>query len=278
VSIRNITSFERPATVEEAFALISSGGIPISGGTNVILHSPAHPSVLVDLTALTLAGIEVSDTGLTIGANTTLTELLEHPETSVVADGVIASMMRRVGSPLLRNVATVGGHVARGRLSDIITVFLALDAAVTIYDGESRVMPLADYFRHRIHRTTTIVTAVHIARPAEPSSAHFVKFSQTAFDLAILNCACRVDLDGDGAIAAARVVLGETPGLAASVDEAESMMIGRPLDAGVIERAAALAAEHFPARSDDRASADFRRHLAEVLVLRCLRPIAGRLT
>ena len=186
-------------------------------------------------------------------------------------------MLRLVGSPLLRNRATIGGHLARGRLSDVIPVLLALDAVITWYDGTVREGPLADFYGSAVHRTPIIVTAVTIPAVHRPSTASFRKFSRTHFDLAILNCACRIDITDEGTVAAARVVVGETPALAASVTDAEVLLHGRPLDPTAITAAAALAATEIPARDDDRASAEYRRAIAEVLVRRCLADIASRL-
>lgn len=277
MSLANVTGFVRPADLGEAFAAVQHGAIPVSGGTAVILHTPSIPSTLVDLTGLPLSGISASEGAFAIGATTTLSEMLEHPGLAAHADGVIAEMLAMVGSPLLRNRATIGGHLGRGRLSDVIPVLLALDATVSWYDGEERDEPLAAFYAAGIHRTPMIITGVAIPALHRPAAAAFRKFSRTHFDLAILNCACRVSLADDGTVHAARVVVGETPELGASVNDAEAMLRGRPFDPSAIAAAATIAATEIPARTDDRASADYRRALAAVLVRRCLADIASRL-
>jgi len=277
MSIHEVTAYERPATIGEAFAAVAAGGIPVSGGTDVILHPRTAGATLVDLTGLAMAAIALDDDALVVGANATLSDLLEHPAASRLADGVIAKMLREVGSPLLRNIATVGGHLARGRLSDVIPVLLALDATIGYHDGAERSEPLAAFYRERRHTSTLIVTGITIPVPRAPSGAAFRKFSRTGFDLAILNAACRVDMEG-GRVSAARVVVGETPALGASVTSAEAALVGEPLGEVTIARAAAEAAAQIPARDDARASAEYRRALAEVLVRRCLDEISRRLS
>jgi len=137
VSIANVARFLRPADLAGAIAAVRSGAIPVSGGTDVMLHPPARPTELVDLTALPLNGIESYEGGLRIGATTTLTAMLEDPRVAAIGDGVVTGMLAEVGSPLLRNRATVGGHLARGRLSDVIPVLLDYPADYTSLDGRA---------------------------------------------------------------------------------------------------------------------------------------------
>ena len=259
-------------------AAVRAGAIPVSGGTDVMLHPPAQATEMVDLTVLPLAGIESYRGGVRIGATTTLTAMLGDPLVTAIAGGVVATMLVEVGSPLLRNRATIGGHLARGRLSDVIPVLLALDATITWNDGSAHTQSLAGFYREGRHRTPLVITAVTIPQPPPRSGAAFRKFTRTAFELAILNCACRIDLDNNAAISAARVVVGETPAVAASMSDVEVHLAGRPFTPEVIQASAHMAAAAVPARSDERATAEYRRVLAEVLVRRCLTEIAERLT
>jgi CO/xanthine dehydrogenase FAD-binding subunit len=254
MSIANVARFIRPASVDEAVAAVRSGALPVSGGTDVMLHPPARLTDFVDLTALPLAGIEPYAGGVRIGATTTLTAILQDPLVAGLGDGVITAMLVEVGSPLLRNRATIGGHLARGRLSDVIPVLLALDATVTWNDGSDHNQSLAAFYREGRHKAPLVITAVTIPKPKAPSGAAFRKFTRTAFELAILNCACRVDLDASGKIAAARIVLGETPSVGASLNDVEVHLRGRALTVDTIAAAASMSAEVVPARSDERAS------------------------
>jgi len=274
MSLEHIIAITRPATLAEAFEQIVVGAVPISGGTDVILRRRLGQVSLVDLTGLPLSGIAVGDDALVIGGTTTLTEILEHETAATMASGVLATMLRQVGSPLLRNVATIGGHLARGRLSDVVPVLLALDASVHYHDGVDRSKILEAFYAEGHNRHPLIVTGLSIPIPRPPSASAFRKFSRTGFDLAILNAACRLDTV-DGKVSEARVVVGETPALAARVPAAEAELIGTMLGPGAIERASSAAATEIPAEDDERGSADYRRALAGVLVRRCLDEIEG---
>ena len=273
MSLEHVTAFTRPATLADAYRQVLDGGIPISGGTDVILRRRPLGTSLVDLTGLPLDAIDVSDDRVVIGATATLTDVLRHETLRAMAGGVIADMLRQVGSPLLRNVATIGGHVARGRLSDVIPVLLALDASISFYDGGDRTEGLEAFYAADRHRDRVIVTGISIPIPGTGTAAAFRKFSRTGFDLAILNAACRVDV-ADGIVAGARIIVGETPALGARVPAAEQSLVGGPIDARAIDATVTTAAGAIPAGDDQRASAAYRRALAGVLVRRCLDAIA----
>src|SRR4030066_368912 len=71
------------------------------------------------------------------------------------------------GSPLLRNAATIGGHLARRRYSDIVPVLLALDAGVTVYEGAERTLPLAAFYAEGTGRSRVLITEVQIPPAGE---------------------------------------------------------------------------------------------------------------
>ncbi len=270
-------NYVRPSSLDEVLALVSAGGARIvAGGTDVILHPSPEVRTLVDLSALDLDYIDGDGDHFRIGAMATLTAMLEHDGLAGLLDGFIAGMLRQVGSPLLRNIATIGGHLARGRLSDVIPVLLALDARVGFFDGAHRELDLAGYYGGDLHRTPMVVTEVVVPRPGGEAAASFLKFARTAYDLAALNCACLVRVE-DGRVAHSRVVIGETPRLGRSVAAAEEALTARPLDGDTIEATARVASETVEVGDDLRASADYRRHLAYVLTKRCLTEISERL-
>ena len=119
--------------------------------------------MLVDLAHLGLDRIEVAGDGsIRLGAMVTLTDMMEHPALRALPSGVIHEMMVHVGSPLLRNAASIGGHLARGWLSDVIPVLLVLDASVEFFDGEHRTAGLDRYYEERLHEGPHILTGVAI--------------------------------------------------------------------------------------------------------------------
>jgi len=276
MSLTGITAYLRPQTLEEAYSCLGSGALAVAGGTDVLRHSRVGVHTLVDLGALPLRYVR-EEHGFAVGANATLTDLLEHPGLAAHLDGVIAGMLQAVGSPLLRNAATIGGHLARRRYSDIVPVLLALDAGVTVYEGAERTLPLADFYGEGAAPSRALITEVQIPPAGKDTAAAFLKFSRTVFDFALLNCAVLVRRDGPERVGHCRIVVGETPALGASVPEAEDALRGTPFDDASIAAAAEAAVAAVPFAGDQRAAADYRRALCRVGVRRCLEEARRRL-
>jgi len=270
-----LTEYLHPESVEEAFRTLQELGESarlVGGGTDLTVHPPADVTTLVDLSRTGLRGIDADDAGFHIGASTTLTDVFDYPPFADVWSGVLPAMLAQVASPLHRNAASIGGHLARGRLSDVVPVLLAIDAKISFYDGGDHQVPLTEFYSTRKNRTRLVVTGVHLDR--DTARAAFRKFARTTYDLAILNVACAIRVDDD-VISWARVVVGERPTLAVELCEASSALVGRRLDAETIGQASKKAMETVEVRSDPRASAEYRRHLTEVLVRRCLTETTG---
>ncbi len=270
-------AYERPASVADAYARLAAGGAQlVAGGTDVIRRQDPAVTTLVDLSRAGLDAIAAAGGALRIGAMATLTDVLRHPGVAALLHGQMAAMLGQVGSPLLRNVATIGGHLARGRLSDIVPMLLVLDARVEYWDGARQDIDLARYYAEQRHRTPHVLTELVVPAPPPGAAGAFVKFARTRFDLALLNCACLVAMDG-GRVGVARLAVGETPALATRVGEVEAMLVGGPLDDAAIAAASGHAAGVVEVGTDLRAGAPYRRRLVEVAVRRCLTSAAARL-
>ena len=98
MSLTGITAYLRPQTLEEAYSCLGSGALAVAGGTDVLRHTHVGVHTLVDVSALPLRYIR-DERGFAIGANATLTDLLEHPGLAAYLDGVIAGMLRAGGLP-----------------------------------------------------------------------------------------------------------------------------------------------------------------------------------
>ena len=274
-----VTNYLRPSSPEEALTLLRDGGKSaryVAGGADVARTLPSDVTTLIDLCAMNLSSIEEGPDGIVIGATATLNDVLEDESVAGICGGVIVDMMRKVGSPLLRNIATVGGTLASAHSwSDVIPLFLVLDARVTVYDGEYKTLGIADAYASREELADSIITSVTIPTSVSGDYAAFHKFSRTAYDIALLNCACRVHIE-DGRCSDARIAAGGTPRLAARISQAEDALRGEALSDDTIERVARVARDAVQTADDRRASGEYRKQLVYAGVKDCLSEIAGK--
>jgi CO/xanthine dehydrogenase FAD-binding subunit len=279
VPVAQITAYHRPPDVAAAWALLAGGGDAVrllAGGTDLAVRCPAEVRELVDLADAGLSGVTATGDGqLRLGATTTFTELLEAPEVTAYGTGVVGEMLGQLGSVLHRNSATIGGHVARARMSDVVPVLLALDATVVVHDGSDHELPLAEFLAGP--PGVRVITAVVLPAPPTRSAAAFVRFSRSSFDHALLNASCRLDLDEHGVTVSARVVVGEPAILGRRLPAVEQGLVGVPPGPKPITDAVRATRDTIGCRDDRIASADYRRHLAGVAVERCLETVVARL-
>jgi len=112
----NPFQYVSPRTVESAVSLAAGRGRFFAGGIDVLGEMKeyiASPLVLVNVKELPATRDITSGKGSwTIGANVTISEIEQHAELKRVFPG-LQQAAAEVGSPQIRNVATVGGNLAQ---------------------------------------------------------------------------------------------------------------------------------------------------------------------
>ncbi len=278
MSLREVEKIVRPATVEEAWETRRrepEASRFLAGGMDLILYSPPSVKTLIDLSSLRLDEIREDRGDVVIGATATLSQVIESPLVAEIAGGFLVEVLRHVASPLQRNLATIGGAAVRAHpWSDVVPALLVLDGQLDAYDGRDMTLQMGRD-NARAAAIFPLVRAVRIPAAWRKSRAAFEKFARTAFDVAVLNCACAMRVER-GRCREARVAIGGTPTLARRLHGLEGSLVGQALTSAEISAAARLAAAEIDARDDRRATAAYRRRLADVAVRRCLEAIATK--
>lgn len=157
-----VSAYWRPATVQDALALLRrSGTVPIGGGTKVNAAPDGRPVEIVDLQALGLGHIERLPGALAIGAGATLQRIA----TDAAVPAVVREAARREEPSTLRAVATLGGCVAAGDWqSELLATLLAYAAMVRLAgpDGD-QLVGLDALLTDRGQLAGRIITSVVIA-------------------------------------------------------------------------------------------------------------------
>lgn len=265
-------------SVEHAASLLRETGEEarlIAGGHSLLPLMRlrlARPGLLIDIGRLEeLSYVRESNGGIAIGALTRHRRLETDP---LLADAcpLLARTAAQVGDPQVRHRGTIGGSLAHGDpASDLPTALLALDAELVASgaDGD-RVIPAAEFFIGPFMTALAhdeVLTEIRVPRLGAEVGCAYLKFNRRAQDWAIVGVAAVVERSG-GSIERAAIGLtnmGATPLRAAVVEEALS-----GADSGSVAAAAQHAAEGTDAPADTQASAEYREHLARVLVERAV--------
>jgi carbon-monoxide dehydrogenase medium subunit len=270
-------TYRRAASVDEALSLAAELGEDakfLAGGHSLLPMMKlrfAMPDALIDLGRVTeLSYIRDEGTYVAVGA------LTRHHD--VATSGLLqqeipllAHTAGEVGDPQVRHRGTIGGSVAHAdAASDLPATLLALEATFVVRGASgTRSVPATEFFKGIFETALEpgeLLTEVQVPKPAQPNAWSFQKFTKRSIDWAIVGVA----VQGRGAQArVALISMGLTP-LRASATEAALASGSSAADA------AALAAEGTSAGSDIHASAEYREHLARVLVRRALEEAASR--
>ena len=193
-----------PLTLREAIALLGADGVrPLGGGTALMLMMKAgvlRPSRLVSLRKLRWESIDVGADGtLRVGAMTTLRALEKSP---LVSQGwpVITRTLRTLANVRVRNVATIGGHLAHGDPHmDLPPLLAALGARVTIENGkEKRIIAVEEISTGYLETSlgpTELITQLEVPALGRKRAAYLKCTTRSADDWPALGVA--VVLDGE---------------------------------------------------------------------------------
>jgi CO/xanthine dehydrogenase FAD-binding subunit len=249
----------------------------VSGGTDLLveIQQGSHPIVqmLIDVTEIEeMCALEIRDNSLFIGASVTLTRLMKSSLINQHAQalGEAAALM---ANPQVSNVATIGGNVVQALpAADGTISLLALDAQaeVACMDGR-RMVPLGGLFKgpgvSALNPGCDLLVGFYLPlREKGQASAFSRRISPQGIALAILNIAIWLQRK-DEQIEDIRIAVGPSGPVPLRMIAAEKNFIGRTPTPEVQAQALdeLLQEAHFRT-SLHRASAEYRRHLAGILL------------
>jgi carbon-monoxide dehydrogenase medium subunit len=280
-----------PASLDEAVTLLreDEAARPIAGGTALLLMVKAglfQPETLISLRRLRpeLAGITRQDDGsLRIGAMTSLTELGRSPLVREMFP-VITHTLRTLSNVRIRNVATLGGHLAHGDPHmDLPPVLLCLGARVRVRGprGE-RWIGLEDLYAGYYETTLArdeLITEVVLPAPPPRSAATYVKFTALSADdwpaVGVAVSAARHD--GGQVLGDVRVALGAATERALRLASVEAQLEGKAPSAELVRQAGDAAAQEVRPLGDLRGSAEYKREMVRVHARRAVDAVLAAL-
>ena len=274
-------AYHRPRSLDEAILILASHGDDdiriVAGGHSLVPMMKlrlAQPGHLVDLQDLAeLRGIAVDSGTIVIGAMTTQHELISSAMLAANVP-ILRETSLQIADPQVRYCGTLGGNLANGDPgNDMPAVMMALDASYRVKGkGGERDIPARDFYRGAYATALEdgeILISVRIPAPAAGHGWAYQKQKRKIGDYATAAAAVVLSLS-EGKCSSAAIALtnvAETPLFAA---EAGAALVGASLDETAIAEAARRAQAIAKPSSDGRGPADFRAHVAGVMVKRAI--------
>jgi carbon-monoxide dehydrogenase medium subunit len=282
--------FSEPENLDEVCRLLSDSGgraAVIAGGTDLLVKMKQgliKPELVVSIAKLRGGGppLEAGNEKLRISPLATMSELGAYPDLQgtfrSVAEGALA-----VGSPQIRNRATVGGNLVSARpCADSAPPLLCWGATLELASVDGmRTVALSDFITapgSTLIGSGEVLVAIELDRPREPAGGAFLKLIRRAtMDITIISAAVSLFLDRPGGvITSARMALGSVAPVPLRAREAEDVLRGERASEELFARAAAAAAGQALPIDDLRGSAAYRREMVEVLARRVLERALSR--
>ncbi|MBW2003147.1 MAG: xanthine dehydrogenase family protein subunit M [Deltaproteobacteria bacterium] len=275
--------FYEPTKLPEACEImddLKDKAHPLAGGTDLLVNMKKKlvaPGHLVSLARIEeLKGIDASNGILKIGACVTAAELAE----SEVIRGLFGALeggAASLGSPLIQNLATIGGNLVAARpAADLPPALMAYGAEVILKRSSSdRSVPVEDFFKgpgESILETDEILTQVLLKKPQPASGAAYIKLGvRKTLEISLVSVAVYIGLDSqDGSIQIARIVLGAVAPTPIRAPSAEKILLGEKPSGALFESAGNEAANNSRPIDNFRGSAEYRRDMVKVLTRRAL--------
>jgi aerobic carbon-monoxide dehydrogenase medium subunit len=271
--------YHRPRSLDEVTALLTEHGDEgrlLAGGHSLIPMMKlrlANPSHLIDLRLVAgLKEIQEAGSAIRIGAMTTQAEVIAS-ELLAARVPILRETALQIADPQVRYCGTIGGNVANGDPgNDMPAVMLALGADFVARGSGERAMAARDYYQAAFTTALAdneVLTALRIPVPPAGHGWAYEKMKRKVGDYATAAAAVVLVMEG-GVCRDARIALTNLADVPLLAEAAGQVLIGTPVDGAATLNAAAAAVAITEPASGLHGPAEFRKHVAGVMVRRAI--------
>ena len=274
--------YHAPNSIPEVLDLLAEHGYDakiLAGGQSLVPMMNfrlVQPAVLVDINNIPeLSYIEPQEKETWIGA-LTRHSMVEKSQVIAEKAPLIFETMPQIATVQIRNRGTIGGSLAHADPSaELVVVSTALEAKFKIQSKEGeRVVPANEFFvglLMTVLEPEDLLVEIQIPQLPPRSGWSLKEVARRPHDFALVGVAAVMTLDKKGLCENARLVYLSAGDGPITAPEAAGMLIGEEVTPDLIQAAAEKASvDEIDPGSDIHATADFRRHLANVLTRRAL--------
>ena len=276
----------RPQNLGEALGFLKEYGPDttiLAGGTDVMIDMRSgtlQSKYLLDISRFSaLHEIEIRETGLTIGAAVTISEI-NSSETIERHAPALQKAADKFASRQVRNIATIGGNVAHcSPCGDTIPPLLIHDAvAVVVSPAGQRNVPIEEMAGgpyHCILQPAELIT--HFILKPKPEAVEFADFQKIGrrkeLAIARMSMAAMIAQEKDKSISFMRFALGSCTPTPHRFLEIEEMLLDRVPDEKLLWEAGRVLAERMIGITGRRLSAVYKEPAIQGLFMRLMLPL-----
>jgi len=277
-----VTQVYIPRTLAELWSYLDGEpeALICAGGTDLLVKmgnrkAAASPAFVCLERLGELRDVRETAAGILIGAAATHTELLRHP-LILTQMPVLAQALQTLGSPLIRNMGTIGGNICMASpAGDTLPPLYILQAEVELCSRDDiRILPIQEFITgpgETQLQKGEILTGVVVKKPVGYNVHHFEKVGQRkSMTCAIASMAALLRLSPSGVIETARLAWGSVGPTVVSAATVEDALIGEKLSQETLTVAVGKIRQIVAPIDDVRASANYRRTVSGNLLLRLL--------
>jgi carbon-monoxide dehydrogenase medium subunit len=278
--------YEAPSSLDEALQFLSvyqGEAKVLSGGMSLIPLMKlrfASPSAVIDVNNIPgLDRLDEDGGQLRVGALVRNRDIIRS-EVVRARYPLMASVAPQIADPLVRGRSTLVGSLCHcDPQGDWGAVMLAMDGAVVAHSlsGQRRI-PVADFLLGPFQtalRPDELATEAQVPAPLGQPFGVYHKLERKVGDFATVGVAVFLELSGRS-IARAGIGLCGVGATNIKCVDAEQTLVAGGLDDRTIGEVARLAAAAAQPQTDQRGSADYKRHLVETFVVRALQTAMGQ--
>lgn len=240
----------------------------LAGGTDLLVHireERNRGSIIIDISDIReMKKIEIMENEIILGALTTFSEVVQnkHIKKNIIGFWKAA---KSIGSPQIRNMATIGGNICNASpAADIVPPLLALDAILNVKSNdEERSMKLSEFYRGKgktaLKANEMIISIRFPNSKNKKTHIGFEKLgSRNALAISKISCSVYLEIK-DELIKEIRIASGALSGYPLREYIVEDFIKGKALSDEVIGAAAIKYSEVLEKRLSGRHSCEYKK-------------------
>ena len=272
-----------PATLEEALSILAKKRNVriLNGGTDLIIKLKTGADVPIDymLDIKRVAGLDYirydeKEAMLHIGPTAKLYRIEKDP-TVQEKYPALAEAISLMAAVSVRNMGSMAGNICNASpVADSVIPAICYQAKLTLTSQSgSRDIPLPEFFLApgvSVIKPDELLTDISIPLPRPGTGAAFVKKTRVKPDIAKISIGAVIEHEGD-TVTACRIAMAAIAATPAYLRAVGDSMAGQKMTARLIAETALLAAKSIKPIDDNRTTAEYRLHIAEVMTADVLR-------